>query len=102
MKMNPCPFCREQNRLGVVVKQLRSGEPGYVHYGAYAHCKKCKARGPLVRLDTKFDVRNERAGRDDSRVLINMAIDGWNSFCSAPPGADGLPLFENATNGEAK
>ena len=102
MRMNPCPFCREQNRLGVVVKQLRTGEPGYVHYGAYARCKKCKARVPLVRLDTKFDVRNERAGRDDRRVLINMAIDGWHSFRSSPQGADGLPLFENATKGETK
>ena len=100
MQMNPCPFCHEPNRLGVVVKQLRTGTTGYVHYGAYARCKKCKARGPLVRLDTKFDVRNERIGRDDRRVLVNMAIDGWHSFSSAPHGTDGLPLFE--TKGENK
>lgn len=100
MAMNPCPFCHEKNRLGVIVKQLRTGTAGYVHYGAYCCCKKCRARGPLVRLETHFDVRNEHIGRDDRRVLINMAIDGWHSFASAPQGADGLPLFEK--KGEKK
>lgn len=97
MQMNPCPFCHEPNRLGVVVKQLRTGEPGYVHYGAYARCKKCKARGPLVRLDTKFDVRNERVGRDGRRTLIDLAVDAWNAVAAQPQGTDGLPLFENTT-----
>lgn len=100
MQMNPCPFCHEPNRLGVVVKQLRTDKPGYVHYGAYTRCKKCKARGPLVRLDTKFDVRNERVGRDGRRALIDLAVDAWNAVTVQPQGTDGLPLFE--TKGEAK
>lgn len=100
MQMNPCPFCHEPNRPGVVVKQLRTDKPGYVHYGAYTRCKKCKARGPLVRLDTKFDVRNERVGRDGRRALIDLAVDAWNAVTVQPQGTDGLPLFE--TKGEAK
>ena len=100
MQMNPCPFCHEPNRLGGVVKQLRTGAPGCVHYGAYARCKKCKARGPLVKLDTKFDVRNESVGRDGRRTLVNLAVDAWNAV--QPQGTDGLPLFENTTKGEMK
>ena len=100
MQMNPCPFCHEANRLGVVVKQLRTGESGLVHYGAYARCKRCSARGSLVRLDTKFDVRNERIGRDGRRALVDLAVDAWNAV--QPQGADGLPLFDNATKGETK
>lgn len=100
MQMNPCPFCHEKSRLGVVVKQLRTETSGYVHYGAYCRCKKCKARGPLVRLNTLFDVRNERIGSEKRSVLVNMAIDGWHSFTSDPHGTDGLPLFE--TKGETK
>lgn len=102
MQMNPCPFCHEPNRLGVVVKQLRTGEPGYVHYGAYARCKRCHARGSLVKLDTKFDVRNECVGRDGRRTLIDLAVDAWNAVAAQPQGTDGLPLFENTTKGENK
>ena len=79
MRMNPCPFCHESNRLGVVVRQLSAREPGCAHYGAYARCKKCKARGPLVEHDTKFDVCRDRIGRDGRRMLINIAVDAWNA-----------------------
>lgn len=102
MQMIPCPFCYEKVRLGVCVKQLRTGEPGYVHYGAYARCKRCHARGPLVKLDTKFDVRNERIGRDGRKALIDFAVDTWNYVAAQPQGADGLPLFENTTKGETR
>lgn len=102
MQMIPCPFCLEPNRLGVVVKQLRTGKPGYVHYGAYARCKRCHARGSLVRLDTKFDVRNECVGRGGRKALIDFAVDAWNCVAAQPHGADGLPLFENTTKGKTK
>ena len=87
MQMMPCRFCGESSRLGVVTKWL--GREGRV--GAYARCKKCNARGPLVCLDgVRLDVRNERLSGEGKEHLIGMAVKTWNDGVKPDP----MPLFE--------
>lgn len=86
MQMKHCRFCGETLRLGVVTKWL--GRDGRV--GAYARCKRCNARGPLVSLDgMKLDVRNERLSGKGKEHLIEIAVKAWNEGVDDAP----LPLF---------
>lgn len=88
MKMMPCRFCGEASRLGVVTKWL--GREGRV--GAYARCKRCHARGPLVGLEgVKLDVRNERLSDKGKEQLIEIAVKAWNGVVDEEP----LPLFSD-------
>lgn len=87
MKMMPCRFCGETSRLGVTTKWL--GREGRV--GAYARCKRCHARGPLVSLEgVKLDVRNERLSGIGKEHLIEIAVKAWNNDLEPSP----MPLFE--------
>lgn len=87
MQMMPCKFCGETSRLGVVTKWL--GREGRV--GAYARCKRCHARGPLVCLDgVKLDVRNERLSGEGKDCLVEMAVGAWNGGVRPDP----MSLFE--------
>ena len=89
MKMNPCRFCGETSRLGAVTKIMKTG--GY--YGrvaAYTRCKRCNARGPLVHIDEKIDIRNERLSKDGKAHLIELAVKAWNDGIAKEP----MPLFE--------
>lgn len=92
MNMNPCPFCGETTRLGVVTKWLRS-ESYYAKRGAYCRCKNCHARGSLVSLDEKLDMRNERLSKDGKDALVELAVAKWNGVGRSEP-AGGLPLFD--------
>lgn len=92
MQMNPCPFCGEKTRLGVVTKWLRI-DHGYSKRGAYCHYKNCNARGSLVSLDEHFDVRNERVVGTEKDALILKAVERWNGVGRSEP-AGGLPLFD--------
>ena len=89
MKMNPCRFCGETSRLGAVTKIMKTG--GY--YGqvaAYARCKRCNARGPLVKLNSEvIDIRNERLSERGKAHLIELAVEAWNNGLKPEP----LPLF---------
>lgn len=91
MNMNPCPFCGEKTRLGVVTKWMRT-DSGYAKRGAYCRCKTCNARGSLVTLDEHFDVRNERVVGAEKDALIQKAVERWNGSVRSDP-AGGLPLF---------
>lgn len=92
MQMNPCPFCGEKTRLGVVTKWLRI-DHGYSKRGAYCRCKTCHARGSLVSLDEKLDMRNERLSKDGKDALVELAVEKWNGIGRSEP-AGGLPLFD--------
>ena len=95
MQMNPCHFCGETSRLGVQTKWL--GRYGRV--GAYARCKRCNARGPIVTLEgVVLDVRNERLSQGRKEALRELAVDAWNGGMNRKP-IEGLPLFQN-TKGE--
>lgn len=87
MQMMSCRFCGETSRLGVVTKWL--GHEGRV--GAYARCKRCHSRGPLVSLEgVKLDVRNERLSDKGKEHLIEIAVKAWNGGVEPIP----MPLFE--------
>ena len=89
MKMKPCRFCGETSRLGVVTKVMRTGVY-YVKVAAYARCKRCNARGPLVKLNSEvIDIRNECLSKDGKAHLIELAVEAWNDGIKKEP----LPLF---------
>ena len=89
MKMKPCRFCGEDSKLVVVTKVMKT--VGY--YGkvaAYARCKRCNARGPLVKLNSEVsDIRNECLSKDGKAHLIELAVEVWNDGVKKEP----LPLF---------
>lgn len=88
MNMIPCRFCGEHSRLGVTTKWI--GREGRV--GAYARCKRCNSRGPLVTLEgVRLDVRNERLSGLGKERLIESAVAAWNEGVKHEP----LPLFES-------
>lgn len=91
MQMNPCPFCGEKARLGVITKWMRINN-GYSKRGAYCRCKNCNARGSLVTLDEHFDVRNVRVVGTEKDALIRKAVERWNGSVRSDP-VGGLPLF---------
>lgn len=92
MQMNPCHFCGETSRLGVQTKWL--GREGRV--GAYARCKRCNARGPIVTIEgLVLDMRNEHLSNDGKEELRKLAVEAWNGGMKTKQ-EEGLPLFKEA------
>jgi len=92
--VNDCPFCGS-DRTSVVDKWLRSD--GYVQKrGGYVHCHTCGARGPLVKLDADFDVRNERVSQAGREKIQADAVEAWNRAgeYATHNSVASLPLFE--------
>ena len=95
MQMNPCPYCGEKTRLGVTVKQLRSGaNEGYL--GAYGRCKRCHARGPIIRFGAKNYLKDIGIPhrKEDREKLVDLAVTEWNGGGRDRPIHD-LPLFQD-------
>ena len=88
INIRECPFCgADGNNIDVRTKWSR--HDCYSPRTAYAYCKHCHARGPIVKSDSVYDVRNERPG---NTTLIMYALVKWNGGVGGANG--GLPLFE--------
>lgn len=92
--LNYCPFCGS-DKTSIIDKWLRV-DGYYQQRAAYAHCRTCKARGPLVKLEGVSDVRNERISEEGRAVLQARAAEAWNRdvYCGGKAPAASLPLFE--------
>ena len=70
-----CPFCGSSN---ISVFDKWQSKKGYWRKRvSYVFCHSCKARGPIVKSDREYDIRNERMSEEESGLLHEEAMFAW-------------------------
>lgn len=70
-----CPFCG--SRVSSITDKWDSASGYWRKRVAYVRCRSCNARGPAVKTDRDYDVRNERMDRLERNALHADAWAAW-------------------------
>lgn len=72
-----CPFCGSKS-VYVADKWASASGGGYWRKRvAYVRCRSCNARGPAIKTDRDYDVRNERL---DKLAHSELSADAWAAW----------------------